>query len=135
MAALLRRVSAETSDFEARQITDALINEADLILTATVAHRGTVVSMRPTAMRRSFTLLEFSRSMSYLNAGSLANLSLHQRIRCLADHVCQTRPRMRLPEAELDIPDPYGLGQEVYNTSFALINQAVATISHQLTMS
>lgn len=45
----------------ARQLEPGLVERADLVLTAARSHRVAVVQVDPTAVRRTFTLAEFSR--------------------------------------------------------------------------
>ncbi|MCK9903291.1 protein tyrosine phosphatase [Frankia sp. Cpl3] len=52
--------------FRARQVTPAMVAEADLILCMTRAHRADVVAQTPRAVRRAFTLLEFARLTAVL---------------------------------------------------------------------
>ncbi len=44
-----------------RQLKPAMIQRADLVLTATRKHRGVVVSYVPAAVGRTFTILQFAR--------------------------------------------------------------------------
>jgi len=127
MAALLDDAGAPTNGFAARQITERLIVGADLILTASAGHRSSVVSLAPRAMRRCFTLLEFARAVKSFRPGPERTPA--DRVRALAAHAALARPRMRLTEADTDIPDPYGEPQEVYDQAFEMILGAVDVIA------
>ena len=48
------------SGFVARQLTAAMVAEADLVLTATRTHRGKVATLHPKALRYVFTFLDFA---------------------------------------------------------------------------
>ncbi|MDR0488487.1 MAG: hypothetical protein LBG99_03645 [Propionibacteriaceae bacterium] len=133
MSELLDRVNVPTANFQARQLTAPLIDGADLIITATVEHRAKVVDLQPKAMHKTFTLLEFAIPLSVLDLGEIAHLSIEERLEPLADYVKSSRPKMRLTDKQLDVPDPYGHGEDVYITAFTLIYQAVTTITHVLT--
>lgn len=128
MAELLESVNVSASGFEARRLTRPMIDEADLVLTASTEHRSEVVALQPLAMKKTFTLLEFARNALHANP-SIARLPLAERVPALSRHVLHARPRMRLAPDQIDIPDPYGHGEETYRASFALICQAVAQIA------
>jgi protein-tyrosine phosphatase len=49
----------DISGHRARQLTEDDIKKADLILTMTVSHKNTVVSLFPDARRKTFTLKEY----------------------------------------------------------------------------
>jgi protein-tyrosine phosphatase len=59
-AAQLIRHGGDPSGFTARDLTPALIAEADLVLTATRSHRGRVALMAPKVLRRVFTFCDFA---------------------------------------------------------------------------
>lgn len=58
--------------FRSSEITVAAIQSADLVLTATRAHRSDVVTMEPSALRRCFTMTEFARTASAVIAAGAA---------------------------------------------------------------
>ena len=60
-AALSSQYGASNTDHVARQLTEKLIADADLVLTATRDHRRDVVTMLPKATRYTFTLNQFAR--------------------------------------------------------------------------
>ncbi|WP_104195976.1 low molecular weight phosphatase family protein [Cryobacterium sp. M15] len=60
-AALSSQYGASHTRHVARQLTEELIADADLVLTATREHRRQVVSMLPKATRYTFTLNQFAR--------------------------------------------------------------------------
>lgn len=59
-AALLRRNGAHPDAFIARQLTPAMVQNADLVLTATRQHRREVVQSAPRGLRYTFALVDFS---------------------------------------------------------------------------
>ncbi|MFF2371033.1 low molecular weight phosphatase family protein [Agromyces sp. NPDC058110] len=65
-AALSVRYGADPSGHLARQLTASLVQDADLVLTATRQHRARVAELVPRAARRAFTLREFSRVLAHL---------------------------------------------------------------------
>src|SRR6476661_1847803 len=56
----LRRLGADVTGFAARAVTPQLIDDAEIVLTMTRAHRGEVARLRPAAMRRIFALGDFA---------------------------------------------------------------------------
>ncbi len=60
----LGRRNIDTSEFRSRRGSQAAVEEADLILTATREHRSAVVTLVPAAVRRTFTLGQFARMAS-----------------------------------------------------------------------
>jgi len=128
MARLLTDAGVSPKGFSARRITPPMIDEADLILTASTEHRSAVVSLQPLAMKKTFTLLEFARTVPHVSA-SVTHLPLDERVSALAHHAYHARPRLRLAREHIDIPDPYGRTEEVYDTAFTLIMDAVKEIS------
>lgn len=65
-AQALRERDVDPTGFAARLLQAPLVAGADLIVTATVEHRGDVVSLVPSAVRRTFTLLELARVVDRL---------------------------------------------------------------------
>ncbi|HEX5493413.1 MAG TPA: DUF4012 domain-containing protein [Mycobacteriales bacterium] len=61
-------LGADVEGFAAREVTPADVAAADLVLTASRAHRASAVRMHPRAHRYAFTILEFSRLAGVLPA-------------------------------------------------------------------
>jgi len=59
-AAELRARGVDADGFRARALRRSLIQDADLVLTATLAHRQLVLEEEPRALRRTFTIREFA---------------------------------------------------------------------------
>lgn len=133
MAQRLRKIQVSCTNFSARQISATMIGQADLILTATRAHRSKVVALEPMAIKRTFTVMEFARSSSLVELAGLAGKTVPERMALLTDHVYRTRPHLRLPADEIDIPDPFNGPDEGYELAFSMIFKAVSTIVYQLT--
>ncbi|MGJ4844455.1 low molecular weight phosphatase family protein [Leifsonia sp. Le1] len=112
----------------ARPLIPQLAAEARLVLTATRAHRRSVVELAPSAVRRTFTLREFARlaatDPSELPAESG---SPHDRFDALVAALSARRIRVSAPEND-DIVDPYGAATDVYRTSGEQIATAITPI-------
>ena len=69
-----RRTSSRTArsadGFAARQLTPAMVDESDLVLTATKAIRSRVLEDSPGALRRTFTVLELAALLDVVGADS-----------------------------------------------------------------
>lgn len=139
MANLMRQAGLPVDGFAARQLTPGLIKEADLVLAMTGEHRRWVVDRVPAAIRRTFTLVELARLAQLADADADARAaqvavpdgavkSSAQRLAGIVAAVPSVRGRMHLGRgsgASIDVPDPYGRDEDVYNVAFALIRDAV----------
>ncbi len=132
MARLITAAGADADDYAARQLTVRQIRHADLILTATTTHRAAVAELSPDAIGRSFTLLEFAASLTLPDLPDCQHLRRSRRIPVLVEHARLSRPRLHQVLPSADVPDPYGASDEVFETSFSLIQQAVDTIAAHL---
>ncbi len=131
VAGFLRQNDAETSAFSARQVDERMLADADLVLTLTRAHRAEVLEMVPSIVRRTFSLLEFTRILKSLDLSELpSDLDAGSRIRAILPLATAGRalaPRAAL-HADDDVPDPYGHGAAAYAHSLGLIADATEEI-------
>ncbi len=63
----MREEGIEISGFSSRQLTEELIEEADLILTMTKHYKDEVLSCHPEAKQKVFTLKEFAEETQNLD--------------------------------------------------------------------
>ena len=107
-AALLQAWRMEPAGFVARQLVRDMVARADLVLTATRAHRGAVATLHPAALAYTFTLSDFSELVSAASppgpAASAERSSLPALVRLAAAQRGMSRPR---PAVETDLVDPY----------------------------
>jgi protein-tyrosine phosphatase len=91
----------------ARQLTPPMLDASDLVLTADRSHRASVLGLRPGALRRTFTLLEFARIARATSDG--LEPAAPERARTMVDATAGHRPLVP-PTApgDDDIADPYG---------------------------
>ena len=128
-AALSSQYGASNTDHVARQLTEKLIADADLVLTATRDHRRDVVTMLPKATRYTFTLNQFAR----LVAAAEPTRPPLDFAAYVAD-VASTRglhPSPNPPTLD-DVDDPYRQSAAVYARAAAAINASVTTITAAL---
>jgi len=100
-AVVLADVGLDPTQHRARQFTEQLALEADLVLTAEASHRDDVIAAVPTAYRRVFTMKEFARLLPHAGAGDPVEV-----ISRAADARARVGPVA--PEAD-DVPDGYRL--------------------------
>lgn len=121
MAAMeLLRLGHSAEGFQSHAIDAYLVDSADLILTATRAHRSEVLARNPGALRRTFTLLEFAALGGIVEGNEPRDLVVE------ASH-----HRSRAP-ADIDIGDPYRRSPEVHRATADQIDEAVGVISNRL---
>jgi protein-tyrosine phosphatase len=128
MAELLREGGVDERPFEARRLSEDLLKAADLVLPMTRAQRGIVVQMWPAAVRRTFTLREFARLLSRVDAAALPEGTPAERLRAAVPLAAAERGGARKSPDEDDVIDPFRLSDEVYATSFRQITSAVDAI-------
>lgn len=134
----LQRLGAGTDDFAARSLTPAMVADADLVLTATRAHRAEVVRLNPRAMSTCFTLADFAHLAAHADADEVEELdeadpatSWVARVARLAASVRGVVPP--LPLVESDIPDPYRQGPEAFARMADAIERWLPAVQRALT--
>ena len=145
-AALSVEYGAASTQHVARQLTEQLIADADLVLTATRDHRRDVVTLLPKATRYTFTLNQFARLVAPANAlNSLVETAIptpqpasgsqpSRDFPAYIASVAATRglhPSPTLPSLD-DVDDPYRQSAAVYARAAAAINGSVTTITAAL---
>jgi protein-tyrosine phosphatase len=120
-AAELEGYGGSAKGFAARQLTPQMIDEADLVLTATRDLRSQVLAENPAALRRTFTILEFAALLDMAEGSTAEEL-----VRWAGAH------RSAAGNVEQDVPDPFRRGAEVHAAAAAAINEAVQRIAKGL---
>ncbi|QYF73729.1 low molecular weight phosphatase family protein [Cryobacterium sp. PAMC25264] len=144
-AQLAQHYGADPTAHRAQQLTERLIADADLVLTATREHRSAVVSLHPRASRYTYTLNQLARLLPGALAPSsegepLSPVELVETpqadaattLRALLGDVSATRgfsPPPTHPDDD-DIEDPYRQSAEVYARVGSVVNIAVTTITN-----
>jgi protein-tyrosine phosphatase len=117
----LRSYGGDPTGFAARQLTPELVEASQLVLTATRSVRSQVLAEAPTALRRTFTVLEF------------AELAKHAEGSTPVDVVAWAGTHRSLAAGvEQDVPDPYRRGPEAHALAAAAIDAAVQEIAKGL---
>jgi len=118
----LEAYGASADGFVARQLTPAMVEDSDLVLTATKAIRSRVLEDSPAALRRTFTVLEFAALLDVVaNDGDPARL-----VRTAADE------RSRATLQDYDIGDPFRRGSEAHAAAAGAMITAVERIAKAL---
>lgn len=106
-AAELVRLGVDPAGHAARQVSQELVEDADLVLTATRAVRSGVLELAPRALRRTFTIQEFALSVPLV-------LVTPERL-AAADLVARVAAtRGTVPAERCDVDDPIGRPPEVH---------------------
>lgn len=98
--------------FRARQLTAGIVRDADLVLTASPRHRSAVLEDFPEMLGATFTLSEFARLVSGVDATMLPP-DLVKRLRATVD-AARARRGLIPPEGDDRIADPIGRDPQAY---------------------
>lgn len=123
-AAELEARGGTAEGFVARRLTEAMVREADLVLTATLEIRSRVLGEHPAALRRTFTVREFAALLEEVDNPDEPDLS------GLVAAAAAARSRARLDD--YDVPDPWQRSLEVHARAAALMDEAVSRIAKGL---
>jgi protein-tyrosine phosphatase len=109
-------LGADDRQHRAALLTDPLIAQADLVLTASAAHRHEVVGRVPRAMRRTFTILEAGRIAATLETGEPRSVD---DLRAVTAELADLRVEFSGRGENDDIIDPQGLDEAAYDAMVA----------------
>jgi len=144
-ADIVRTYGGTPDGFAARQLTPKILRGVDLVLTMTSGHRGEVLQLDASLLKRTFTIREFARMLDVLNqraaAGSqetpqetasdddarlAANATLWRGLPARAAGV----RHLSLPAdpSDNDIVDPYRRAPEVYREMEDQLAPAIVSI-------
>jgi protein-tyrosine phosphatase len=130
-AEVMRERGISPEAFRATALTASLVDQADLVLTAERSHRAAVVRLAPSAVQRTFTVVEFGRLVAA--SGAVADAANTSPAHAFA-HVLASATRMRglvpAPEepADDDIDDPYGMPVSEFRRCAARLDEAFAPL-------
>ncbi|MGY2745213.1 arsenate reductase/protein-tyrosine-phosphatase family protein [Arthrobacter sp. UYCu723] len=118
--------------FAARQLTPKILREADVVLTMTSKHRGEVMQMDASLLRRTFTIRQFARMLEVLekrddSPAPAADMAAMWRE--LPARAASVRHLAMAEDAsDNDVVDPYGRGPERYQQMEDELAPAILTI-------
>jgi len=133
--AQLERQGYAANGFLARDLTQSMVADADLVLTATRAHRGKVAMLHPKALRYVFAFREFADLVSGLedSAVQVPSDSAREHIeRVVALAAGQRGMRAPLGDAEADIVDPYRRAAQVFEDMTTQIMGSLPVVARAL---
>lgn len=123
-----------------RQLNEAAITSADLVLAMDRGHRKSIVEMNPRATRKVFSVREFARLIDVTT-----DADLHEEVKAAgnnpADKLRAAIEAARLGRSDLralenpgddDVVDPYGKSDSVYEASAKQLLPAVTTVASYL---
>ncbi len=122
----------DAPEHRARRLQPEHIESADLVIAMTREHRAAVVKAVPRARRRTFTLIELTRTLEAVAGGgapvrpdAIGDGSLTEFLRSAIDaaEACRIKPPRK--GRELDIEDPYRRKAAVYRRSADAVAQQV----------
>ncbi|WP_404392283.1 low molecular weight phosphatase family protein [Humibacillus xanthopallidus] len=134
-ADLLAAAGGSTADFAARQISPAILAEADLVIASTQLHRAESVRVNPRVLRRTFTLGELADLVRDADLAAEAADTDPELpwARRLGEIALRRRGLFRArPAEESDIPDPYQRGTAAYATMASEIEKALLVVGPAL---
>jgi protein-tyrosine phosphatase len=123
MQVLLRADGVDGSAHRATQLTEGLMEEADLVIAMAAEHRSRAVRTAPSLMRRVVLLEELA--MAARAGVALPGADAAERLAAVADAVAGFRPEIAMAGGAADVPDPWGQGERAYRESYAMIHSAV----------
>ena len=130
----LERRGVSSLGFDSHPISAALVKGADLVLTATRAHRDEVLSEYPFALGRVFTWRELGWLVGALTPDQLPGRTAAERLRALPAAAAARRGVLvPPPPAELDISDPVGGPDGAVAVAAVEIEQALRPLLRLLT--
>lgn len=124
MAGALATRRVDPGSFLSRPLTAALIQRADLVLTAESTHRAFILDDHPSSFRRVFTLGQFAEAVRSADP----DLSGRDLVEAIGD-------RRGTAEARLDVGDPYGRGPEAAEACATQIDELLRVVVPALTRS
>ena len=130
-ADIIKSYGGTPEDFAARLLTPKILRESDLVLAMTAQHRGAVMQMDASLLKRTFTIREFSRMLEVLEQRDApsAAVDLPAFWRGLPARAASVRHLALAQEAsDNDVVDPYRRGQELYNQMEDELAPAILTI-------
>lgn len=126
----LSSIGLDGSGFRARELVAEHVAGADLVLGATREHRAAAVVLQPRAAPRTFTLREFARLLSRVDADALPPLSgdLAERARAVVRLAASQRGLVppRSPRDD-DLDDPYQAPESAFRTCAELVVHSLRT--------
>ncbi|MEQ4518752.1 low molecular weight phosphatase family protein [Pseudarthrobacter sp. B907] len=131
-AEIISTYGGSADAFAARQLTPAILRDSDLVLTMATSHRGEVLQLDPSLLKRTFTIREFARMLHVLAGredGAPAGADPRTTWRELPTRAASVRHlALAADAADNDVVDPYRRGEETYRQMEDQLAPAILTI-------
>jgi len=145
-ADIVRAFGGNAEGFAARQLTSRILRGVDLVLTMTSGHRGEVLKLDASVLKRTFTIREFARMLDVLDDRATApgtaetpTEATHDAGKRLAANAEAWRGlparaaavrHLSLPSdsSENDVIDPYRRGLDIYRQMEDELAPAIVSI-------
>lgn len=134
-ASILAARGVAHDTFEARQITEPLLDGVDVVLPLTIEHRKTVLSYAPRLLKRCYTVKEIARLITAADQRRpweerLAGTSTPQeRWQRIPQELARERGLAKAEAGQDDVADPYRMAQSAFDAMAVEIDAAVETIA------
>jgi len=134
-AEIIRTYGGTPEGFAARQLTREILRESDVVLTMASSHRGEVLQLDASLLKRTFTIREFARMLSRLEEREgavpvpVARGGGAPQWRDLPIRAASVRHLALAAEpADNDVIDPYRRSQDVYDQMEDQLAPAILTV-------
>ena len=137
-ADIVRMYGGTDKAFAARQLTAKILRDTDIVLTMTSKHRGEVLQLDASLLKRTFTIREFARMLEALeerDAAAMPPLASEKASdagtlwRGLSARLASVRHlALAADSADNEVIDPYKRGPEVYRQMEDELAPAILTI-------
>ncbi|WP_044572324.1 low molecular weight phosphatase family protein [Arthrobacter alpinus] len=126
IAGFVRVLGATADGFAARQLTPELLNEQDLVLALTRSHRSRIVELRPSLLRKTFTLRELARILPDVQTPRGADVA--ERWAGVIPLALRARSMRGHDPKDDDVVDPYRHSDDVYEQMRREITPAIQVL-------
>ncbi len=130
--AVLAERGIDGAGFVGRGLTQQLISDADLILTATRDHRGQAAQLNPTALARLFTIKQFGYLAGAAAAAPVGPLDPRAIGSDLIARVRAARSQVPGRTAEDDLADPVGRPVDEFRRCAVELDTTIAAVMTRL---
>jgi protein-tyrosine phosphatase len=128
-AVVLDELGVDASGFVTHWLREPQVEWADVVLTATAAHRSQVLALEPRGLRTTFTLRELARLAAYVAPADLPPGSPGARLLALVGVAAELRGVYPATGRTADdVDDPYGEPLSRYRQTASEIGEAVRTV-------
>ena len=116
-ADVIQTYGGSPDHFAARQLTQKILREQDLVLTMASSHRGEVLQLDPSLLKRTFTIREFARMVGALeerndDTSGVDHLTFWRDLPARASSVRHLV--LAAQASDNDVADPYKQGADAY---------------------